>query len=108
MADDTVSGYENFGAQLSHSNGYQSAYGISEEYPELLLPTESAGSSNLLAGDYYWQNYTYNGFLVAILGGVWSGGSSCGAWYLYVSSTSSSRHRNVGGRLLYVPQTKVA
>lgn len=108
VADDTVSGYENFGAQLSHSNGYQSAYGISEEYPELLLPTESAGSSNLLAGDYYWQNYTYNGFLVALLGGRWDSGSYCGAWYLNVLHTSSDRGRDVGGRLLYVPQTKVA
>ena len=108
VADDTVSGYENFGAQLSHSNGYQSAYGISEEYPELLLPTESAGSSNLLAGDYYWQNYTYNGFLIAMLGGRWTYGSSCGAWCLSVNDTSSGRVRTVGGRLLYVPQTKVA
>lgn len=108
VADDTVSGYENFGAQLSHSNGYQSAYGISEEYPELLLPTESAGSSNLLAGDYYWQNYTYNGFLIAILGGRWHYGSSCGAWCLYVYTASSHRDRAIGGRLLYVPQTKVA
>ena len=108
VADDTVSGYENFGAQLSHSNGYQSAYGISEEYPELLLPTESAGSSNLLAGDYYWQNYTYNGFLVAILGGIWNGGSGCGAWCLSVYDASSTRIRHFGGRLLYVPQTKVA
>lgn len=108
VADDTVSGYENFGAQLSHSNGYQSAYGISEEYPELLLPTESAGSSNLLAGDYYWQNYTYNGFLIAVLGGGWNDGSSCGAWCLYVYHASSHRSRAVGGRLLYVPQTKVA
>ena len=108
VADDTVSGYENFGAQLSHSNGYQSAYGISEEYPELLLPTESAGSSNLLAGDYYWQNYTYNGFLIAILGGCWDSGSYCGAWCLSVHITSSYRFRSIGGRLLYVPQTKVA
>lgn len=108
VADDTVSGYENFGAQLSHSNGYQSAYGISEEYPELLLPTESAGSSNLLAGDYYWQNYTYNGFLIAALGGGWNGGSPCGAWCLDVAAASSNRSRRVGGRLLYVPQTKVA
>ena len=94
--------------ELSHSNGYQSAYGISEEYPELLLPTESAGSSNLLAGDYYWQNYTYNGFLVAILGGRWGDGSYCGAWYLSVNTASSYRYRHLGGRLLYVPQTKVA
>lgn len=108
VADDTISGYENFGAQLSHSNGYQSAFGISEEYPELLLPTESAGTSALPVGDYYYQNYTYNGFLVAILGGRWDDGSYCGAWFLDVNSASSYRSRTLGGRLLYVPQTKVA
>lgn len=108
IADDTVSGYENFGAQLSHTNGYQSAFGISEEYPELMLPTECNGTSALPVGDYYWQNYTYNGFFIAILGGRWTYGSYCGAWFLSVLDASSSRSRGIGGRLLYVPQSKVA
>lgn len=108
IADDTVSGYENFGAQISHSNGYQSAYGISAEYPEIFLPTESAGSTTFPSGDYLWQNYTYNGFLITVLGGIWNHGSSCGAWYLDVDNASSNRYRYFGGRLLYVPQTKVA
>lgn len=108
VADDTVSGYENYGTQLSHQNGYQSAVGYSEKYPEVFLPTASAGSSSYPIGDYYWQNYTYNGFLVARLGGLWYYGSYCGAWYLYVHNASSDRIRSVGGRLLYVPQTKVA
>lgn len=108
IADDTVSGYENFGAQLSHTSGYQSAFGISEGYPELMLPTECNGTSTLPVGDYYWQNYTYNGFLLTILGGAWNSGSNCGAWCLYVSNASSYRYRYIGSRLLYVPQTKVA
>ena len=109
MADDTTTGYENFGTHLSHSNGYQSAVGYSEEYPELFLPTACAGSeSSPTNGDYYWQNKDYSGFLVAVLGGVWSYGSGCGAWCLLVYSTSSSRARHLGGRLLYVPQTQVA
>lgn len=108
VADDTTTGYESYGTQLSHSNGYQSRVGYSEEHPDLFLPTASAGTDALPIGDYYWQSYTYSGFLVTILGGVWTDGSYCGAWYLYVVSASSSRYRNVGGRLLYVPQTKVA
>lgn len=109
MADDTTTGYENFGTHLSHSNGYQSAVGYSEEYPELFLPTACAGSdSSPTDGDYFYQNKDYNGFLVTILGGNWTYGSYCGAWYLYVGNTSSNRDRSIGGRLLYVPQTQVA
>lgn len=109
MADDTTTGYENFGTHLSHSNGYQSAVGYSEEYPELFLPTACAGSeSSPTNGDYYWQNKDYSGFLVAQLGGRWTYGSDCGAWYLDVDTASSTRYRYIGGRLLYVPQTQVA
>ena len=109
MADDTTTGYENFGTHLSHSNGYQSAVGYSEEYPELFLPTACAGSeSSPTDGDYYYQNKDYNGFLIAILGGRWGVGSTCGAWCLYVGNASSYRSRDIGGRLLYVPQTQVA
>ena len=109
MADDTITGYENFGTQLSHSNGYQSAVGYSEEYPELFLPTACAGAdSSDTNGDYYWQNNSYGGFFIAKLGGRWSDGSYCGAWCLSVHIASSYRYRYVGGRLLYVPQTKVA
>lgn len=108
VADDTTTGYESYGTQLSHSNGYQSRVGYSEEHPDLFLPTASAGTDALPIGDYYWQSYTYSGFLVARLGGRWHNGSSCGAWYLYVFDASSDRYRSIGGRLLYVPQTKVA
>ena len=108
MADNTTEGYDNYGTQLSHSNGYWSAVGYNEDYPEVFLPTANAGSDALPVGDYYWQNYTYNGFLIAVLGGRWNDGSSCGAWCLRVDNTSSDRYRSIGGRLLYVPQTQVA
>ena len=109
MADDTTTGYENFGTHLSHSNGYQSAMGYSEEYPELFLPTACAGSdSSPTNGDHYWQNKDYSGFWIALLGGMWNVGSYCGAWYLSVYNASSYRSRGIGGRLLYVPQTQVA
>lgn len=49
-----------------------------------------------------------DGFRVAILGGGWHYGAVCGAWCLALSNASSSRYRTVGGRLLYVPQTKIS
>ncbi len=106
--DDTTTGYENYGIQLSHSDGYQSRVGYNENHPEVFLPTACGGSDALPIGDYFWQNYTYDGFLIAILGGYWDDGSYCGAWCLHVANASSYRYRDIGGRLLYVPQTKVA
>ena len=70
VADDTTTGYKSLGYHWSHSNGYQSAFGIDPEHPELLIPTEASGS-DVFTGNFVWQNYTYNGFLVAELGGRW-------------------------------------
>lgn len=106
VADDTTTGYKSLGYHWSHSNGYQSAFGIDPEHPELLIPTEASGS-DVFTGNFVWQNYTYNGFLVAGLGGRWGDGSGCG-FILSGHNASGGRGRGVGGRLLYVPQTKVA
>lgn len=103
--DDTTTGYECLDAHATHSNGYVSAFGIDPNHPELLIPTEASGSDTF--ADYIYQNYTYGGFLVTILGGRWDSGSICG-FSLYLHNASSDRHRGIGGRLLYVPQSKVA
>lgn len=106
VADDTTTGYKSLGYHWSHSNGYQSAFGIDPEHPELLIPTEASGS-DVFTGNFVWQNYTYNGFFIAILGSMWAYGSTCG-FALSGGNASGDRYRHVGGRLLYVPQTKVA
>lgn len=103
--DDTTEGYECLDAHATHSSGYVSSFGIDPQHPELLIPTEASGSDTF--ADYVWQNYNYNGFLIARLGGAWNSGSICG-FDLYLGSASSYRGRSVGGRLLYVPQSKVA
>ena len=103
VADDTTTGYKSLGYHWSHSNGYQSAFGIDPEHPELLIPTEASGS-DVFTGNFVWQNYTYNGFLVARLGGIWDSGSGCGGFCWSLDDASSSRGRTIGGRLVYVPQ----
>lgn len=103
--DDTTEGYECLDAHATHSNGYVSSFAIDPDHPELLIPTEASGSDTF--ADYVYQNYTYNGFLFAILGGLWRSGSQCG-FCLALTFASSGRYRDVGGRLLYVPQSKVA
>lgn len=104
FADDIKTApYKNCGFTLAKANGYVSAFGYSEDCDFLFLPSEVIGASNLPVGDYFYQNHNYNGFLVALLGGSWSHGSNAGAFYWHVKNASSSRGRDVGGRLLYVP-----
>ena len=109
MKDNTSSdGYSTLDAGVVRGYGYLSAFGYNEEFDYLFLPAEHNGASNSPIGDYIWNNTTSLGFLIAILGGRWNDGSSCGAWDLYLYDASSIRKRYVGGRLLYVPQTKIA
>lgn len=109
MKDNTSSdGYSTLDAGVVRGYGYLSAFGYNEEFDYLFLPAEHNGASNSPIGDYIWNNTASLGFLVAILGGGWAYGSYCGAWYLTLYIASSYRYRHLGGRLLYVPQTKIA
>ena len=109
MKDNTSSdGYSTLDAGVVRGYGYLSAFGYNEEFDYLFLPAEHNGASNSPIGDYVWNNTTSLGFLIAMLGGKWNDGSTCGAWGLSLAYASSSRYRSIGGRLLYVPQTKIA
>ena len=99
--------YENIGFALPSENGYVSAMGYSTKYDWLFLPSEVKGNSSLPVGDYYYQNNTWDGYRIALLGGYWNGGSSAGGfcWALY--DGVGSRNRIIGGRLVYVPTVTV-
>ena len=94
--------YKDAGITLAKSNGYISAFAYNEEFDWLFFPSETLGNSSLPIGDNFWQNYEYNGWLVARLGGSWGIGSAAGGfcWFVYAFSL---RNRTVGGRLVYVP-----
>ena len=104
--DTTADGYKALDFNIATGEGYISGFGYDEDHPDLFLCAEHNGASNLPVGDYYWNNN--DGFRVARLGGRWDSGALCGAWYLYLNYASSSRGRVIGGRLLYVPQTKIS
>lgn len=109
FVDNTANGYKATGFTAAKVNGYVSAFGFGDdEFDWLFIPSETTGNSSLPVGDHYWQNATYNGWLVAHLGGRWVSGSDAGAfcWHLYDSS--GSRDRGIGGRLVYVPSAKAA
>lgn len=99
--------YENIGFALPSENGYVSAMGYSTKYDWLFLPSEVKGNSSLPVGDYYYQNNTWDGYRIALLGGSWAYGSAAGGfdWYLY--DGVGGRYRTIGGRLVYVPTVTV-
>ena len=99
--------YENIGFALPSENGYISAMGYSTKYDWLFLPSEVKGNSSLPVGDYYYQNNTWTGYRITLLGGGWTDGSYAGGfcWTLY--GGVGSRGRIIGGRLVYVPTVTV-
>lgn len=99
--------YENIGFALPSENGYVSAMGYSTNYDWLFLPSEVKGNSSLPVGDYYYQNNTWDGYRIALLGGRWDGGSGAGGFYWYLDGGVGGRYRAVGGRLVYVPTVTV-
>lgn len=99
--------YENIGFALPSENGYVSAMGYSTKYDWLFLPSEVKGNSSLPVGDYYYQNNTWDGYRIALLGGNWNDGSRAGGFYWHLSGGVGSRGRNIGGRLVYVPTVTV-
>lgn len=99
--------YENIGFALPSENGYVSAMGYSTKYDWLFLPSEVKGNSSLPVGDYYYQNNTWDGYRIALLGGGWNHGSYAGGFCWALGSGVGIRSRNVGGRLVYVPTVTV-
>lgn len=99
--------YENIGFALPSENGYVSAMGYSTNYDWLFLPSEVKGNSSLPVGDYYYQNNTWDGYRIALLGGDWNAGSGAGGFYWSLASGVGYRYRAVGGRLVYVPTVTV-
>lgn len=99
--------YENIGFALPSENGYVSAMGYSTNYDWLFLPSEVKGNSSLPVGDYYYQNNTWDGYRIALLGGYWYSGSIAGGFYWDLYNGVGSRSRNIGGRLVYVPTVTV-
>ena len=80
---------------------YISAFGYAEDDDWLFYPTEGKGNSSLPVGDC--GQVVNPGWRVAMLGARWNDGSGSGLFYLRVDNASGSRHRHIGGRLLYVP-----
>lgn len=97
--------YKDAGFVLPPNDGYVNAFGYSEEFDWLFLPSEvgNGASTGVPVGDYYWQSTASAGYRVARLGTYWDDGSAAGGFCWRVAFAPSDRGRSVGGRLAYVP-----
>lgn len=96
--------YQDAGITIAGTNGYVSAFGYNEDFDWLFITSETTGNSSLPVGDYFYQNKAAQYYTVAELGGDWDSGANAGGFCWSVFSAASYRYRNIGGRLLYVPQ----
>ena len=97
--------YESAGFTVSNTRGYISAMGYSTKCDWLFMGSECLGNYARPVGDYLYTVPNLNGYSrTLLLGAQWSGGTGAGGfyWNLYYSSECSW---DVGGRLVYVPQT---
>lgn len=101
--DSNVAPYADAEITICDSDGYVSAFAYNEDFDWLFIASEVLGNSSLPVGDYFWQNKDHNGYGVALFGGYWSSNSGAGAFYWSMYSGSNYRYRDVGSRLLYVP-----
>lgn len=96
--------YEGAGFTVSNTRGYISAMGYSTKCDWLFMGSECLGNYARPVGDYLYTVPNLNAYRTSLLGAQWSGGTGAGGfyWNLYYSSECSW---DVGGRLVYVPQT---
>ena len=107
FVDDTANGYKATGFTSAKTGGYVSAFGCdgTDHFDWLFLPSETRGDSSLPVGDQYYANTSSNDWLGATLGGCWRRGSAGGAFNWVTNVSSLVPFLDVGGRLVYVPNT---
>ena len=95
--------YEPAGFTVAPKEGYISAMGYSTKFDWLFIASETLGNSSLPVGDYTYLTQNLNGYRIARLGSYWGNWSSAGAFFWALNSGVGIRGRNVGGRLVYIP-----
>ena len=95
--------YEPAGFTVAPKEGYISAMGYSTKFDWLFIASETLGNSSLPVGDYTYFTQNLNGYRIARLGGGWIYWSIAGRFCWDLRNGVGNRYRNVGGRLVYIP-----
>ena len=98
--------YEAVGFTLPNSNGYIKAMGYDKNFDWLFIPSKVGGDSSKHIGDYNYVNSNLNDYRVALLGGSWTIKSFAGGFDWRCTNGVGYRARDIGGRLVYIPNLK--
>jgi len=96
--------YESAGFSVPNASGYVNAFGYSENFDWLMMPSEIGGNNSLPVGDYNNVTANLNGYKIARLGGYWADGNLAGDFHWHLNNSYGYYSRNLGGRLVYMPQ----
>lgn len=97
--------YVSAGFTTVNANGYIKAFGYGNpEYDWLFMGSDAGGTSGGIIGDYHYVTANLNGYRVALLGGLWAGGSNAGGFAWALNYGVGIRARGIGPRLCYIPQ----
>ncbi len=94
--------YNNTGILACYGMGYISAFGYSETYDWLFIPSEKNGNSTLPIGDYIWNSKS--GRRAFIHGGRSTNPNLSGAFSWNLHREGSDHNSTMGARLLYLPR----
>lgn len=89
--------YKQVGYTTPNTSGWVKELGYDNNNPLIGLAAVIGGSESTYVTDYYWQN---SGNRIALFGGPWGNGTSCGFWCWYLSFESSWANAYGGSRLI--------
>lgn len=90
--------YKALGYVCAKANDWTKELGYDSSNPLIGLPLSVGGSDSTYITDYYWQN---TGNRIALFGGYWADGVSCGLWCWRLNAASSWAGASYGSRLLF-------
>ncbi len=96
---DTIADYIATGFSCATKEGYIKAFGYSEDCDFMYMTSKVGGDSNRPVGDYYYVNISNNNICIALLGALWTYGTTSGLFCWRLDYVASTRHCIIGGRL---------
>jgi hypothetical protein len=98
VSDQFTSPYISLGMTLCLLNGWVTNVSVNNTYNYSFLPSTIGGSGSTYLADYYYQA---SGNTIALFGDYWFNGAGSGGFCWNLVDGSSSKYRNIGGRLLW-------
>lgn len=96
--------YIGAGFTVTNAIGFMRAFGYSEDFDWLFMPSDVGANADSVIGDYAYITAKLTAFRVVFLGDDWTYGALTGGFGWHLSASVGGRSRRIGGRAVHVPQ----